>query len=467
MASINQIHGGNKSGASAETTQKPPLEKIYEPKEKVSERERFIASVFRSLSDRNNLKTMEDSVKVRGFTDVNIRKLFQEYEEYLKIKQDFEQIRRERKVEADRNKQLKGVTATAKRKSAQLRSKEAALSKELRNKEDMLFWKSLDVPNIVLPDVPAGKDERENKILKDRTWGEKTKFDFKPKDHLELGEALDIIDVKRAAKVSGTRFGYLKGDTVLLEFALVNFALETLIKEEFTPLVTPVLIKKDAMRGMGYLEHGGEEDMYVFEKDGLVLTGTSEQAIGPMHMNEVFEAKDLPKKYVGFSACFRREAGSYGKDTRGILRVHQFDKMEMFSFTLPENSDKEHEYLLGLQEKLFKALEIPYQVVEMCTGDLGAPAARKYDLEAWMPGQGKYREVTSASNTTDFQARRLNIKYQEKGKAEFVHTLNGTAFAIGRTIIAILENYQQKDGSVVVPKVLRKWVGKDKIIPQA
>jgi seryl-tRNA synthetase len=191
--------------------------------------------------------------------------------------------------------------------------------------------------------------------------------------------------------------------------------------------------------------------------------GTSEQAIGPMHMNEVLEEKDLPKRYVSFSPCFRREAGSYGKDTKGILRVHQFDKVEMFSFTKPEDSEKEHEYLLSLEEKLFQALEIPYQVVKMCSGDLGAPAAKKYDLEAWMPGQGKYREVTSTSNTTDFQARRLNIKYQDKGETKFVHTVNGTAFAIGRTIIAIIENYQQKDGSVLIPEVLQKWVGKEKI----
>ena len=336
------------------------------------------------------------------------------------------------------------------------------LEPELREVESKFKEALYQIPNIVAPDVPEGKDESENKVL--RKWGEPKKFDFKPKDHLELGEALDIIDVKRAAKVSGTRFGYLKGDATLLEFALINLALETLIKEGFIPVTPPALIKKQAMRGMGYMEHGGEEDMYVLEKDGIVLVGTSEQSIGPMHINEVFEAKDLPKRYVAFSSCFRREAGSYGKDTRGILRVHQFDKVEMFSFTKPEDSDKEHEFLLSLQEKFFQALDIPYKVVEMCSGDLGAPAARKYDLEAWMPGQGKYREITSTSNTTDFQARRLNIKYQDKGKTKFIHTLNGTAFAIGRTIIAILENCQQKDGSVVIPKVLQKWVGKDKII---
>jgi seryl-tRNA synthetase len=340
---------------------------------------------------------------------------------------------------------------------AKLQKKEPEL-KEIEEKYKKALWQ---IPNLPAGDVPVGKDESENKVI--RKWGKPTKFDFKPKDHLELGEALDIIDVKRAAKVSGTRFGYLKDDAVLLEFALVNFAIEVLTKEGFTPVIPPVLIKKASMRGMGYLEHGGEEDMYVLEKDNLVLVGTSEQSIGPMHKDEVFDAKDLPKRYVGFSPCFRREAGSYGKDTKGILRVHQFDKVEMFSFCKAESGDDEHEYLLGLEEKFYQALKIPYQVVKMCTGDLGAPAARKYDIEAWMPGQGKYREVTSTSTTTDFQARRLNIKYREGGKVNFVHTLNGTAFAIGRTIIAILENYQQEDGSVVIPKVLRKYIGKDRI----
>ena len=347
--------------------------------------------------------------------------------------------------------------AQGKKVKAELQKKEPELKKVEEKYKQALY----QIPNLPADDVPVGKDESENKVL--HKWGKPKKFSFKAKDHLELGETLHMIDVKRAAKVSGTRFGYLKGDAVLLEFALVSYAMDVLTKEGFTPIIPPVLIKKESMSGMGYLEHGGEDDMYVLEKDGLVLVGTSEQSVGPMHMNEVLSTKDLPIRYVAFSPCFRREAGSYGKDTRGILRVHQFDKVEMFSYTRPEESDKEHEYLLELEEKFLKALEIPYQVVQMCTGDLGGPAARKYDLEAWMPGQGKYREVTSTSSTTDFQARRLNIKYQEKGKTNYVHTLNGTAFAIGRTIIAILENYQQKDGSVLIPKVLRKYVGKDKI----
>ena len=323
------------------------------------------------------------------------------------------------------------------------------------------------IPNLPAADVKTGKDESENEIIK--KWGEPTKFLFEPKDHLAIGEALGIIDIERAAKVSGTRFYYLKGAGVVLEMALIQLALKTLTKEGFIPVIPPVLIKKQAMAGMGYLEHGGEEDMYVLEKDGLFLVGTSEQSIGPMHMDEVLDGKKLPLRYMGFSTCFRREAGAYGKDTRGILRVHQFDKVEMFSFTKPEESDKEHEFLLSLEEKLFQSLGIPYQVLKMCSGDLGAPAARKYDLEAWMPGQGKYREVTSTSTCTDYQSRRLNIKYREikdqKPATNYVHILNGTAFAIGRTLIAILENNQQEDGSVLIPEVLRDYTGFEKISP--
>ncbi len=362
------------------------------------------------------------------------------------------------KLRTERNKSAKAKDVEAGKKiKKELQEKEPELKEtEKKYKEAML-----QIPNPPADDVKTGKDERENEVV--RKWGEPKKFDFKAADHLELGEALDIIDVQRASKVSGTRFGYLKGEGAMLEFALINLVMRTLTKEGFTPIIPPTLIRKESMRGMGYLEHGGEGDMYVFDKENLVLIGTSEQSIGPMHKDEILDSKNLPLRYLGFSSCFRREAGSYGKDTKGILRVHQFDKLEMFVFTKPEDSDKEHEHILSLQEKLFQVLEIPYQITKMCSGDLGAPAAKKYDLEAWMPGQGKYREVTSTSNTTDFQARRLNIKYKKGGGTEFVHTLNGTAFAIGRTIIAIVENYQQKDGSIVVPEVLRKCIGKDKI----
>ncbi len=319
------------------------------------------------------------------------------------------------------------------------------------------------VPNMPFDDVPVGQSEKDNVVIKQ--VGDKPRFDFKPKDYLEIAQKLDLIDVKRAAKVSGTRFGYLKNEAVLLEFALVNFVFENLLKEKFTPIVPPVMISEKSMRAMGYLEHGGERETYHFKKDKLYFVGTSEQAIGPMYMDEVLDEKELPKRFIGFSTCFRREAGSYGRDTKGILRVHQFDKLEMFSFCHPQKSRKELQFFLETEEKLMQALKIPYRVVQMCTGDLGNPAAIKYDIEAWMPGQAQYRETHSASNCTDFQARRLNIRYRDSRskKMEFVHTVNGTAFAIGRTLITIIENYQQKDGSVLIPKVLQKYIGKNKI----
>ncbi len=326
--------------------------------------------------------------------------------------------------------------------------------RKLKEKLDELLYL---IPNLPASDVSLGKDESGNKII--RKHGEPRKFDFKLRDHVEIGGMLDIIDIERAAKVSGARFAYLKNEGALLEFALIQFAFEALMKEGFIPLVVPEVVTFDTAKKLGYMEHGGKDDMFHVEKDGLVLVGTAEHAIVPMHMDETFLERDLPKRYVGFSSSFRREAGSYGKDTRGILRVHQFDKVEMVSFTTEDNDDKEHEYLLSLEEKFFQALEIPYQVVKMCSGDLGFPVARKYDIEAFIPTQEKYREVTSASTTTDFQARRLNIRYQDGADKKFVHILNGTAFAIGRTLIAILENYQEKDGSVMIPQVLQKYMG--------
>ena len=366
------------------------------------------------------------------------------------------------KLRAERNKLAKVGKETPEAKKLKGRLK--LVEQELKKAEGELSGLMLQFPNLPASDVPLGRDESENKVI--RAWGKPTEFSFKPKDHLELGELLDVIDVKRAAKVSGSRFGYLKNEGTLLEFALVRLVFDTLVKEGFIPVVPPVFISDKSMRGMGYLEHRGEEETYHFQKDGLYLIGTSEQAVGPMHRDEIFEEKDLPRRYVAFSTCFRREAGSYGKDTRGILRVHQFDKLEMFSFIQPDQSDKEHEYLVAMEEKLVQMLELPYQVVKICTGDLGAPASRKYDIECWLPSENRYRETHSCSTCTDFQARRLNIKYKEAGKTDFVHTLNGTAFAIGRTILAILENYQQEDGSVLIPKALQNYTGFSKISPR-
>jgi len=313
------------------------------------------------------------------------------------------------------------------------------------------------VPNMPLEDVPVGKNESDNKIL--RKEGKKPEFSFGPKDYLDIAENLDIIDIKRASKASGTRFGYIKGGAALLEFALIQFASNVLSKEGFIPIIPPVMLTKNAMSAMGFLDKKSDtEEVYYLEKDDLYLIGTSEQSIGAMHIDELFQEKELPKRYFGFSTCFRREAGAYGKDTKGILRVHQFDKIEMFSFCKPENSSEEHKLILSIQEKLMKKLKLPYQVVHLSTGDISASSASTYDIETWMPGQNQYRETHSTSNCTDFQARRLNTRYKDKDEIKFVHTLNGTAFAIGRMLIAIIENCQQKDGSIKVPKVLREYM---------
>jgi seryl-tRNA synthetase len=331
------------------------------------------------------------------------------------------------------------------------------LRRELYKLDEEFNALMLAFPNLPLDDIPVGKDESANVVLKE--VGKKTKFDFKPKDYMEIAETLDLIDVKRAAKISGTRFGFLKKEAALFEFALINLAFDTLNKQGFLPIIPPVMLKSEMAKGMGYPEQFDGKEAYRTKEDNLFLVGTSEQSMGTMHAGEIFDEKDLPRRYVGFSTCFRREAGSYGKDTKGIFRVHQFDKVEMFSFSKPEESKKEHQFFLKIEEKLMQALKIPYRVVQMCTGDLGFPTASKYDIEAWLPSEGRYRETHSTSNCTDFQARRLNIRYRKKdNKLDFVHTVNGTAFAIGRTLIAIIENYQQKAGTIKVPEVLQKYI---------
>lgn len=311
----------------------------------------------------------------------------------------------------------------------------------------------LKLPNLPLPDVPTGRGEEENVVV--RKEGELPAFDFSPKDHLELGRTLDLIDSERAAKVSGTRFVYLKNQLALLEFALLRFGLDLLTGEGFTPMIPPVLVSHDTMVGAGFFPQG-EEDVFKTQ-DELYLAGTSEGSVVAYYKDEILDR--LPQRFVAFSSCFRREAGSYGKDVRGMIRVHQFDKLEMVSFTKPEDSETEFNFLLSLQERIMKDLKLPYQVVAMCTGDLGLKDAKRYDLETWLPGQERYRETHSVSNVTDFQARRLNIRYRSPEGPRLVHTLNGTAIAMPRTLAAILENGQQADGSVRIPDALLSYTG--------
>ena len=316
----------------------------------------------------------------------------------------------------------------------------------------------LRLGNVVHPDVPVGGEE-DFAVLE--THGTPRDFEaegFTPRDHLELGEALGAIDVERGAKVSGSRFYYLTGVGALLELALVNAAIARATEAGFVPVLTPALVRAPAMAGTGFLDQAAE-NVYHLEKDGYYLVGTSEVPLAAYHMDEIIEADRLPLRYAGFSPCFRREAGSYGKDTRGIFRVHQFDKVEMFSYVAPEDAEAEHERLLTWEKEWLSALELPFRVIDVATGDLGASASRKYDCEAWIPTQGKYRELTSASNCTEFQSRRLSVRMREGKRVRPLATLNGTLCAVPRTIVALLENHQRPDGSVHVPEILRPYLG--------
>ena len=312
------------------------------------------------------------------------------------------------------------------------------------------------LPNLPDPSAPDGDTEEDAEVL--RVVGEPPALGFEPRDHLEIGTALGLIDMEGAARASGSRFAYLKGDLVRLELALVQYALAKLGPRGFVPVVPPVLVREEALFWTGFLPTDRAQ-IYEITADGLYLAGTSEVALAAQHAQEILDEERLPIRYAGFSTCFRREAGAAGRDTRGIFRVHQFDKVEMFSFVRPEDSAAEHERLLAIEEEILAELGVPYRVVNVAAGDLGASAAKKYDCEGWLPGQGRYRELTSCSNTTDYQARRLRARYRPTGggSPRPVHTLNGTAVAVGRTIIAIVENRQTADGGVTIPEVLREF----------
>lgn len=350
---------------------------------------------------------------------------------------------------------------------------------ELETKFDTLTeeWTKLllAIPNLPSPDTPEGPDESANVVV--REWGEKPQFAFTPKPHWEIGESLDIIDTQKAAQISGSRFAYLKGDLALLQFGLIQFALRALGSQEtlesiakeagleipvrpFIPVIPPVMMRADVMGRMARLHP--IEERYYFEKDELVFVGSAEHTLGPLHMDEVIEESKLPIRYVGYSTAFRREAGTYGKDTRGILRLHQFDKLEIETFVRPEDGYREQDFIVAVQEHLMRQLKLPYQVVAICTGDMGAPDHRQYDLNTWMPGQDTYRETHTSDYMGGYQARRLNTRVKDvEGNLSHVHMNDATVFAIGRTLIAIIENYQQEDGTVRVPEALVPYVGKE------
>lgn len=381
---------------------------------------------------------------------------------------------------AEQNQQSKDRPSPEKIESLRkLKEEIKILEEELRRVEAELQTELYNIPNLPSADTPVGPDESGNQVI--RAAGKIRPFDFKPREHFEIGAELDLINTETAARISGTRFGYLKGALALMEFALIQLVFSVLTRQEtlkkiiktaglkvvptpFEPVVPPVLIRPDVFQKMARLEP--KEERYYIPSDDLYLIGSAEHTLGPLHMDYTFNEKDLPRRYVGFSTAFRREAGSYGKDTRGILRVHQFDKVEMESFTVAEQGVEEQNFFVAIQEYLMRQLELPYRVVQICTGDMGGPDARQIDIEAWLPGQNRYRETHTADYMTDYQARRLNTRVRRGNELEFAHMNDATVFAIGRTIIAIMENYQTREGGIKIPKVLQKYVGLKEIKPR-
>src|SRR3989338_1308284 len=364
-------------------------------------------------------------------------------------------------LRASRNTLTKDQLTEGKKLKTELKQIESEADKTKSQLEEILS----QIPNLPRPEAPLGKNETEN--VEVRKWGVPRKFDFQPKDHLELGKYLNILDFVTGAKVVGSQFYYWYGDGALLELALVRFTFDLLQKEGFLPVITPDLAKARYYLGTGYMPKGNEAQTYTIEGEDLGLIATAEVTLAGKHADEIIPVQNLPIKYIGYSHCFRQEQGAYGKYSKGLYRVHQFTKAEMFIYYTPEESDKYHLHILDMEEKIYQALGLPYRVLEMCTGDLGGMAARKFHIEAWMPTRGDYGEVTSTSNCTDYQARNLNIRFKrQNGAIDFVHMLNGTAIATSRTPLAILENYQNADGSVTIPEVLRPYMGHDKITPR-
>lgn len=401
---------------------------------------------------RENIEAVKAGVAAKGFSSAIVDEVVGLDKKHRQVIVAVEELR------AKRNQVTKDQIAEGKQIKAELKKLEPELD-EIGGQLQEKLWQ---IPNPPLPQVPKGKSDTDNVEVK--KWGSPTKFDFAPKDHLQLGTKLGILDFDAGAKVTGSQFYYLYGDGARLELALVQFAFDLLSKEGFTPVITPDLAKSRYYLGTGYAPKGKEAQTYTITGEDLGLVATAEVTLAGKHADEVIPESDLPIKYIGYSHCFRQEAGAYGKYSKGLYRVHQFTKAEMFIYCLPKESDKYHQLILAMEEKIYQQLEIPYRVLEMCTGDLGAMAARKFDVEAWMPGRQEYGEVTSTSNCTDYQARNLNIRFKSKtGETNYVHLLNGTAIATSRTVIAILENFQNSDGSVTIPEVLRPYMGKDKI----
>ena len=404
---------------------------------------------------KDNLEALESNISRRNLR-IDVKHLISLNEERKSLRYDAEQKRSQQKelgkkiANADKNEKEELLN-----KASEMSNEVKLLFEQVDKKDEEFLNLWIKIPNLISKTSPDGKSDQDN--LEIKKVGN-VKDLPSPKDHLEIASKLNLIDVEKASEVSGSRFAYLFGDLVKIEFNLVSWALNNLSEKGFNPTVPPVLVRENALFGTGFFPDDAEQ-VYKIPNDDLYLVGTSEVPLAALHTNEIINMEELPLRYAGFSTCFRREAGTYGKDTTGIFRVHQFDKVEMFSFCSPDKSEDEHEYILSVEEELLQSLEIPYRVVDVCAGDLGASAAKKYDIEAWIPSQNTYREVTSCSNTTSFQARRLNIRAKSEEETKVLHTLNGTAIAVGRILIALIENNQTEDGKVEFSDKVAEIIG--------
>jgi len=404
---------------------------------------------------KDSLEVLESNISRRNL-EIDVNHLISLNEERKSLRFNAEQKRSQQK---ELGKEIANADENGKEellnKASELSNEVKLLFEQVDKKDEEFLNLWIKIPNLISKTSPDGKSDEDN--LEIKKVGN-VKNIPNPKDHLEIASKLNLIDVEKASEVSGSRFAYLFGDLVKIEFNLVSWALNKLSEKGFTPTVPPVLVRENALYGTGFFPDDAEQ-VYEIPNDDLYLVGTSEVPLAALHTNEIINMEELPIRYAGFSTCFRREAGTYGKDTTGIFRVHQFDKVEMFSFCNPEKSEEEHEFILSVEEELLQSLEIPYRVVDVCAGDLGASAAKKYDIEAWIPSQNTYREVTSCSNTTSFQARRLNIRAKSEGETSILHTLNGTAIAVGRILIALIENNQTENGKVEFSNKVAEIIG--------
>jgi len=411
---------------------------------------------------RETPNALRDALR-RRHADIDVDELMRLDERRRTVRTEAERIRAGQKAAG---KEISSLEGEARRQAiadaGQLAESYKRLLAEADDLDDEFHTLWINVPNMAHPSSPDGTTEED--AVEVRRWGNPADFGFPVRDHQDLGEALGIIDIERAVRISGSRFAYLKGKAAELELGLVRFAMDRLTANGFTPVIPPVLVRDEALFGTGFFPTERDQ-VYAVERDELFLVGTSEVSLAALHLDEILDEAVLPVRYAGYSTCFRREAGTYGKDTGGIFRMHQFNKVEMFSFCHPDRSWEEHEHMLAIEEQVLQELELPYRVVNVAVGDLGASAAKKYDIEVWVPSQEAFREITSCSNTTDYQARRLRTRFRDESGNRLLHTLNGTVVTSSRTMLAIIENHQQADGSVRIPPALEPYVGFDAITP--